>query len=134
MSTEPTQELETQFAGDASAINSRSHHDLSTKSEVSAKNFVQLLAIAAPGLSSIKVAKLLGNKCSHALVRHWRYGRRKPPQWAIDRLYLLAMQRIQRLTSNIDPGIARAILGTQNLKAFMARRARERDAKKSTQP
>lgn len=120
---------ESQFASGDRELVGRSHDDSCRQSAVSTANFVELVNFAMPGISSRKLAKELGH-CSHAAVRHWRNGRRKPPQWIVDRMYALAIRRVQSLTSTIERAQVAAILGTRNLKEFVARRARERDANK----
>lgn len=121
---------ESEFRAGEQADTRGAHHDKWRATDVSAANFSDLVAIAMPAASSRMISEMLQGKASHAAIRHWRNGRRKPPKWILDRLYLLAIERVQRLSSAIDPAIVRGVLGSHNLRSFMARRARERDAKK----
>lgn len=92
------------------------------------------LARAALGPHALRkeIIAALGNRVTWSAVKHWHKGRRKPPQWAVDLLLSKATDPAaiaRQITLQADPD-AHAAKVRHAVRAYWARRARERDAQK----
>ncbi len=120
---------ESEFQVGGQARRHAAHHDSRRKSLVSRTEFEALATFAAPNTTSIELAKML-QRCTPAAIRHWCNGHRDPPKWAMIRLAEMAHERVRQLVAKGKINTPLGEQGARVLMAYMARRARERDAKK----
>ncbi len=120
---------ESEFRAGEQAHSLAAHRDLTLKSLGDNAKFAGLLDIALPNKSVRQVAKVFEGKASRTAIGHWRSGYRAPPKWILDKLCDMAFERVRQLAT-IKPGKIKGAIGARVLMAYMARRARERDAKK----
>lgn len=120
---------ESEFRVGEQADTRGAHHDSRLATPLDVAKFRALLDFVMPNKSITQVAKAFEGRVSRASIGHWRTGHQMPPKWILDRLRELAIDRVRQLATiktNVPPGAT----GARVLASYMARRARERDAKK----
>lgn len=89
------------------------------------------LRAVAPGRSHREIVRdLLGNRASKSALKHWRKGRRAPPQWVCDIIQGEARKQAAQIISESElakPGCGRRAphIG-MGLKRWRANRAKEK--------
>lgn len=126
-----------EFNGRVPASGTRKHRE-SLPRNSRPPNFRTIIDwLVPPPASQANLVALFDGRANYGMIRHWKYGRAKPPAWAVE----LACEKLRAQIEPAEKALQRArqwigadqqakgAAGAKALAAWRERKARERDEK-----